>query len=174
MELLPLSDKRWKTYRSGYKECDLDVTGWLRKLSSGDFDESHWNYLWNELHHQNDVGEASYAVVPYLAVFAKKHNRFDWHLFAFPVVVELARLDISGSPMIPDEIRDTYYWGIKELANIAVTELEEWDDVQAPCMSACIALAKGHPIYARAYLEMASIDLAKDYLKNETGWENEA
>ena len=173
MKLLPLSDKRWKTYKSGYNRVELAVTDWLRKLSCGVFKESHWDYLWDELHHQSDVGEASYAVVPYLATFARVHNRYDWHLFAFPVVVELARMDMSDNPEIPGEIRDAYYWGINELASIAVTELEEWDDVQAPCMSACIALAKGHPVYSRAYLEMASIDSAKDYLKRETGWELE-
>jgi hypothetical protein len=34
--------------------------------------EADWNILWDDLHHQGDVGEASYAVVPYLAEYARK------------------------------------------------------------------------------------------------------
>jgi len=33
------------------------------------------------------------------------------------------------------------------------------------------AIAKGHPEFARAYLEMSTIDVARIFLKSEKGWE---
>jgi hypothetical protein len=65
MKLMPLDDSRWATYSGGYKS-PYNVVPLIYRLSdkgtSGDF----WEVVWNELHHQGDVGEASYAFVPYL------------------------------------------------------------------------------------------------------------
>lgn len=169
MKLLPLSSKNWKRYRSGYNRVVLDAPQWISELLENDFDNDHWEYLWDELHHQGDVGEASYAVVPYLAKYAEETNSTEWHIWAFPVVVELARLE-GNNPDIPEEIRESYFQGIKQLASIAA-KIEYWEEMSAPCMASCLALAKGQPIFARAYLGMAAKQSALDFLKEETGWE---
>ena len=64
---LHLSDPHWKEYRSGYNLTTTKVVEWIEVLFSGAFEDVHWEYLWDELHHQNDVGEAAYSVIPYLA-----------------------------------------------------------------------------------------------------------
>jgi len=168
MKLLALDDPRWETYRSGYNRAELNTPAWIRKLMSGDFDESHWDFLWDELHHQGDVGEASYAVIPYLAQFAVKEEREDWHLFGFPAVVELARLD-GRNPEIPHEVEGSYFEAFRVLSQSAVF-LHKWDEILTPCASACIALAKGQPVYARMYLEIASKNRVLEILEEETGW----
>jgi len=169
MKILPLNDIRWGKYRSGYNRVVLDTPAWIKKLISGSSSNNHWDYLWNELHHQSDVGEASYAVVPYLAQYAQKFKTQEWHIWGFPVVVELARLD-TENPEIPEEIKEGYFEAFNILAEIAI-EHQVWDEEVSGCMSACIALSKKQPVFARAYLEMAGKETALDFLKEETGWE---
>jgi len=169
MDLLPLTDKKWANYRTGYNRQLLDTPLWLQELLGNKFSESHWDYLWDELHHQGDVGEASYAVVPYLAQYAKATKSTVWHIWGFPVVVELARLD-GNNPEIPSEIEASYFNSLEELAHIAVN-LGSWPEESSAVMSACIALTKDQPIFARAYLEMASLTSARAFLKQESGWE---
>jgi len=169
MKLLDLNDPCWENFDSGYSEYDPRVTEWIKTLLSGNFAESHWNFLWDELHHQNDVWETSYAVIPYLVEYAKKHENYDWQIFGFPVVVELAKLDIEN-PAIPEVIEASYFWSFKELAKIALA-FDSWTEEQTPVIAACIALAKGQRIFARAYLEMSSVDTAKNFLLDEIGWE---
>ena len=169
MELLPLDDESWNNYRSGYNRVVLDTPQWIAELIEGNFSESHWDYLWDELHHQGDVGEASYAVVPYLAKYAQESESSVWHIWGFTVAVELARQD-NDNPGIPKEIELSYFHAIKLLAKLA-SDKEVWEDEPAPCMAACMMLAKKQPLFARAYIEMCGKETALDFLKEETGWE---
>jgi hypothetical protein len=93
MTLLPLDDPKWKEYRGGYNRAVNDLVPFLAKLQSLDMSEEDWNILWDDLHHQGDVGEASYAVVPYLAEYAKSASQIAWHAFGFAAVVELERTE---------------------------------------------------------------------------------
>ena len=168
MSLLSLSDPRWVKYRSGYNRTSTNIVEWIEVLLSDKFDDTHWEYLWDELHHQNDVGEAAYAVIPYLAKYAKETKSSNWNIWAFPVVVELARLDIEN-PVIPKEIEKNYFNAFNILAKEAI-EKEHWENESAGCMSACIALAKGQRLLARTYLELAAHESAANYLESEIGW----
>jgi hypothetical protein len=107
MSLLPLSDPRWTNYRGGYNRAVLDVVPFLMKLQSGAAEEHDWDILWDDLHHQGDVGEASYAVVPYLAEYARNARVIAWHVFGFTAVVELARTE-NRNPPVPVEIEGLY------------------------------------------------------------------
>jgi hypothetical protein len=61
----------------------------------GDSSALIFEELWNELHHQNDVGEASYAAVPYLLEFARKSEKLDWNVFALISTIELSRTKLE-------------------------------------------------------------------------------
>ncbi len=63
MTLLPLDDSRWNEDRGGYGRVAIDVVPFLRKLQSVEVTEEDWNILWDDLHHQGDVGEASYGAL---------------------------------------------------------------------------------------------------------------
>jgi len=166
MELLPLDDSKWNNYRSGYGQL-IDVTKWISVLLSNNFSETHWEFLWDELYHQGGVGEAAYAVVPYLAEFAVKNDRFDWHIWGFPVAVELARQD-DKNPEIPSEIEKSYFQSFTLLSNHALG-LKNWNHIQTSQMVACIALDKKQNFLARAYSEMSSKDVVVRFLKDEIG-----
>jgi hypothetical protein len=107
MSLLSLNDPRWAEYRGGYNRAVLNVVPFLKKLESGVVMENDWNILWDDLHHQGDVGEASYAVVPYLVEYARTAKVIAWHVFGFTAVVELERTE-NRNPAVPGEIEPSY------------------------------------------------------------------
>jgi hypothetical protein len=53
----------------------------LQVLETGD-DSAAWDQLWEELHHQGDVGEASYAAVPHLIRIQAQRSDVNWNLYA--------------------------------------------------------------------------------------------
>jgi len=56
---LGLDDNRWNHLTGGYRtKCDPRPL--LAQLESEQNKERAWHRLWEELHHQGDVGEASY------------------------------------------------------------------------------------------------------------------
>ncbi len=63
--MLSLDDPRWSTLEGGYKVI-YDPRPALELLRAGGRTEEAWSELWNELHHQGDIGSASYAAVPHI------------------------------------------------------------------------------------------------------------
>jgi hypothetical protein len=55
--MLPLGDPRWNELPGGYG-TPFDPSDLLRRLEGG---KKAWDELWQELHHQGDVGVASYV-----------------------------------------------------------------------------------------------------------------
>jgi hypothetical protein len=49
--------------------------------------------MWEELHHQGDVGDASYAAVPELVRIHRDGRAADWNLYAMVAIIELARTE---------------------------------------------------------------------------------
>ncbi len=50
-----------------------------------------WDELWNELQHQGDLCEASYAAVPHLVQVYLATETTDWNTYALVASIELAR-----------------------------------------------------------------------------------
>ena len=163
MELLPLTDERWKHYRGGYNRVVVDVIPFLEKLASGHLLEKDWDILWNDLHHQGDVGEASYAVVPYLAQYASIATRIAWHAFGFPAVVELERGQ-HGNPEMPPELFVCYTGALQALPQIALNRgPTAWGEHCFEPIMSCLALSLGRPLHARAYLDLTESEIPEFY-----------
>ena len=64
-------DPRWRTLAGGYR-TPYAPTPALARFESGTRLAETWDELWNELHHQGDVGEASYAAVPALVEIRRR------------------------------------------------------------------------------------------------------
>src|SRR5436190_18917394 len=63
--MIDFDDKRWEGLKGGYKIA-YDPRPALRELESGNPVDPIWDELWEDLHHQDTIGEASYAAVPHL------------------------------------------------------------------------------------------------------------
>jgi len=162
MGLLPLNDPRWAEYRGGYNRAVLNVVPFLKKLESGVVTEDDWGILWDDLHHQGDVGEASYAVVPYLVDYARTAQVIAWHVFGFTVIVEPERTE-NRNPPVPAEIEPSYSAAIRDLPRIGFNRVESWgEDAFEPFM-ACLALSLGRRAHARAYLDMSESEIEGFY-----------
>ena len=78
VRMLSLDDNRWNNLTGGYR-IQFDPRPLLAKLESGRDTATNWHELWDELHHQGDVGEASYASVPHLVRIHRKWGLVDWN-----------------------------------------------------------------------------------------------
>jgi hypothetical protein len=117
--MLSLDDVRWLEMTAGYR-TPFDPRPLLKRLETEEDTSTVWHELWDELHHQGDVGEASFAAVPYLVRAYRKRGVIDWNTFAIVAVIELARK--KGKNLdVPGWLGEDYFNAIRELAEVAAT-----------------------------------------------------
>ena len=100
----------------------IDVRPLLSRLENERDTTSVWEELWNELHHQGDVGEASFAAVPHLVRIYRKRGIEDWNTFAIVAIIELARKE-GKNPDVPKWLEEGYFRALRELAEIGAHEV---------------------------------------------------
>lgn len=88
--MLSFEDRRWKELLGGYRTA-FDARLSLQNLESNVRVKEAWRELWEQLHHQGNVGEASYAAVPHLVRIHRLRGRDEWNTYALVAVIELAR-----------------------------------------------------------------------------------
>jgi len=168
--MLPLDDPRWSTYEGGYR-VPYDASVPLRKLFEVGASDELWDELWQELHHQGDVGPASFAAVPWLLEFIRGSGKMDWNAFGLIAVIELERYHYCRNGTMPSELTDSYYAAVAMLPEVvAAHSQKEWEPPLMQRIVACTALARGQRLLARAYLEMDR-DGAMKWLAEEMGFD---
>jgi hypothetical protein len=168
MKLMPLDDSRWATYGGGYRS-PYNIVPLIHRLSNEGTSRGFWEVVWNELHHQGDVGEASYALVPYLVDHQTRRQELDEQLFHFCVIVELQQPQNSNPP-IPPEFELSYAMAMRQLPVIGTEHLRRGcTEAVVMGVAATTALAGGHRVLARAYIEFGRVD-AVEYLRNLNGF----
>ena len=161
MELLPLDDSRWSEYRDAYRRAPCDAVEWIRELQDKGTSDEYWKKIWNELHHQGDVGEASYAIVPYFVEYQSNQKYVDEQLFHFAVVVDLAQSE-DHNPPIPKELEFSYAVSMRRLPVLGAERLRRGDSTAAVMgVVASIALEAGQKILAHAYLDFGCAEAKK-------------
>jgi hypothetical protein len=159
--MLDLNDSRWLTLLGGYR-APFDPRPSLAKLESGKEVDSAWHELWEELHHQRDVGEASYAAVPHLVRIYRKNRTPEWNIYAMVSVIELARTE-GTNPKVPVWLEEAYFHAIQEIAEIGIGELHRVQDREiVSAILGVIAIAKGlraHGRFLSLYSEDEMLDI---------------
>jgi hypothetical protein len=156
--MLSLDDERWNNLTGGYRmKCDPRPL--LSKLESGRDTNSTWHRLWDHLHHQGDVGEASYAAVPHLVRIYRSHSAPDWNTYAIVAIIELAR-QRGSNPAVPNWLQDDYFAAIHELAKIGAAEVLTATDAEAcRAILGVIAIAKGLRTQGRFLIQFSEDEL---------------
>ena len=114
----------------------------LCKLENGEENAAPWHELWGELHHQGDVGDASYAAVPHIVEIHRKSGVVNWNPYAIVACIESART--AGNPTIPDWLEKDYFRSIQELSQMGITEISRANDPEeVRATLSIIAIAKG-------------------------------
>ena len=117
--MLSLEDKRWQNLEGGY-HTSFDPRPLLSDLETKKNAKATWHELWEGLHHQGDVGAASYAAVPHLVRIYRKRGIIDWDTYAIVAVIELAR-DDGKNPKVPKWLENDYFRAIRELAEVGAS-----------------------------------------------------
>ncbi|WP_426753543.1 hypothetical protein [Myxococcus sp. Y35] len=137
--MLALDDPRWKTLNGGYR-IPYDASDVLRQLEAG---EDVWDELWDELHHQGDVGEASYAAVPHLVRIASAATQVDRNLYSLLATIEIER-HRPQNPPLPTWCQESYAKAWEEVLELALKDVrtaEEESGIQT--LLGVIAVARG-------------------------------
>ncbi len=164
--MLDLEDGRWSTLSGGYR-LPFDARPPLRQLAQESDSESAWSALSEELYHQGDVGEASYAAVPFLVDNCIDSSQPSWRLLALVSFVEVART-APGNPPLPAWLEHDYHAAIESLALLSLTRLRHQNGTEELRGMLCvIALWKGLRTYADALLSYDEDEL-RDLLPLQT------
>ncbi len=126
----------------GYK-VPFDPRPALLKLENQQDTVTAWKELWEELHHQGDVGDASYAAVPELVRIHRTVSAADWNLYAMVAIIELSRTE-SQNPEVPDWLHADYHLSIQELGQMGTKAILSAEDSETKrAILSVIAIAKG-------------------------------
>jgi hypothetical protein len=156
--MLSFEDPRWNFMLGGYR-VPFDPRPWLSSLERGEDRKAVWEAFWEDLHHQGDVGEASYATVPYLVRIYRGLGVFDWNAYAIAGVIELCRGE-GQNPPLPEFLQADYFRALQDLAAFGITQFSDArdpEDVRA--ILSILALAKGIRLHAKFLLEYGDDEL---------------
>lgn len=139
--------------KGGYR-IPFDPRPILYRLESGTDIQRCWEELWQELYHQGDVGEVSYAAVPHLVRIYQNSGKIDWNIYAIVATIELAR-NVGKNPDVPQWLRQGYEDAIHSLAMTGLSELPQAHDAAAiRSILSVVAIWKGARIYPRFINEL--------------------
>jgi hypothetical protein len=156
--MLSFDDERWNNLTGGYK-TPFDPRISLRKLEGQQDTATAWAELWEELHHQGDVGVASYVAVPELVRIHRTGIVADWNLYAMVAIIELARTE-AQNPEVPDWLRDDYFRAIQELAEMGTKNILSAEESESKrAILSVIAIARGLRTHGKFLVEYSEDEL---------------
>jgi hypothetical protein len=159
LPMISLEDPRWLDITGGYKTL-FDPRPLLKRLEIDADTTGVWQELWEELHHQGDVGEASFAAVPFLIRSYRSQSALDWNTYAIVAIIELARKE-GTNPDVPPWIADDYFQAIRRLAEIGTREiLQAQNTEEVRAILSVIAIDRGLRMHGRFLVNYSEEELA--------------
>ena len=156
--MLSLDDERWQNLEGGYR-AQFDPRPSLSRLEANNDTNATWRELWEGLHHQGDVGEASYAAVPHLVRIHRKGSVTDWNTYAIVAVIELARGD-GKNPPVPKWLEKDYFGAIRDLAELGAVEiLEAKNPEEIRAILSILAISAGARTHAKFLIDYSAEEL---------------
>jgi hypothetical protein len=149
---LDLADPRWADLKGGYR-MPYDPRPALHTLAEGHDDGAVFDELWEELHHQGDVGDASYAAVPELLRIHRRRGLTTWQTYALAGTIEIERVR-RGNPPIPDWIRAAYEVAWRDVVPMMAIDAlpSTTDETTVRCLLGVVSLAKSMRLYGELLL----------------------
>jgi len=156
--MFSLDDKRWQDLEGGYR-VRFDPRPLFSELETKNNTKAAWHELWEGLHHQGDVGAASYAAVPYLVRIYRKRGLIDWNTYAIVAVIELARGE-GKNPEVPKWLEADYFQSIRDLAEVGAVEvLQTKGSEEIRAMLSILAISAGARTHAKVLLNYSAEEL---------------
>ena len=156
--MVGLDDNRWSDLTGGYG-TKFDPRPLLALLETGNDTVTAWHRLWDELYHQGDVGEASYAAIPQLVRIHQMQGAINWNTYAIAAIIELVRPERENPP-VPNWLKEDYFRALEKLAEMGTTEVLRAKDSKAiGSILGFIAVCKGLRTYGRFLVEYSEEEL---------------
>lgn len=163
--MMEFDDPKWQELKGGYK-IPYDPRPALKKLEQG---EDVWGEFWENLHHQGDVGVASYAAVPHLVRIGKALPARDWNLYALASAIEVER-HRKTNPAMPEWLQEEYRQAWDELLYIGISDLKQTiDPLIIRSIVGVLALARGH-IKLGAFITHLDTSELDEMLEDQLAW----
>lgn len=127
---MDLDNKIWSTIDGGYK-IPYDASIPLKQLRSTNDPKlisDIFADLWENLHHQGDIGLASYLSVPHLVTICMDKKSLDWNFVGLCLVIEHCRLTESN-PLLPNEYKEIYFQALNKLQQYL---LDNFKNIEEP------------------------------------------
>lgn len=149
---MELEDRNWGLLEGGYR-IPYDASKPLRKLKGAEkanerqeiFDE-----LWQNLHHQGDVGMASYLAIPHLIDICIESKSLDWNFIGLCVTIENCRLN-GENPELPNQYDDLYFGSLTKFEKYLSVNLKNISDRTAFRLTlSLLATVNGQPRLGKA------------------------
>ncbi len=164
-----VEEMKWAKMEGGYR-LPYDPRAAIAKLHGDPLNRDAWDELWNELHHQGDVGEASYAAVPLLLEACSSGPR-DWNYYALIAIIECER-HRSKNPPLPDWLKDSYQSSLERVKSLALEDLKNSTDVMLmKSAMAVVAFASGDRKLGALLIQIDESEL-DNLLEDLLGWSN--
>ena len=162
-------DPRWQSLVGGYRVA-YDPRPALRVLDADFEDKAAWEELWGELHHQGDVGEASYAALPSLVALGGRAAARDWNLYALAATIEVERHRHSN-PELPAWLAPLYAEAWEALVRLALSDLARATDPLV--VQSCLAVVALGRSALRLGALLADLDASEieEYLNDHAAWD---
>jgi hypothetical protein len=164
--MIQLDDPLWKQLEGGYRTL-YDASIALLKLegaNSSQETEDILAELWVELHHQGDVGLASYFAVPHLIRIAKEKCIVNPVILGLIAVIEVQRH--RNNPQLPEEYLASYLNSVKAIPELLETiRSQDWDLSFTTVALSAIAASKGQIKLAQALLTFDDEDVLDEFLE---------
>jgi hypothetical protein len=123
--MLDLKDPRWAQLTGGYRR-PYDARPLLAAIAKAPLSKESWAGVWDELHHQGDLGTASYAVVPHLVALFAQSPRC-WEFYAYLALVAL-ECRSHKNPPIPAWMEQDYSEAQRQAGQLALADLAQSSD----------------------------------------------
>ena len=130
--MLDLNHQEWKKFKGGYK-IPYDASRPLMMLSLTDdpkIIKDILSELWDNLHHQGDVGEASYYAVPHLVDICLDKKSLSWEFTGLCVLIELCRL-AGNNPPLPILLETDYFGALQKMEEYLLINFNAIDDAES-------------------------------------------
>lgn len=164
--MITLDDPIWQTLEAGYK-IPYDASIPLKQLEQATDtkeQEAIYTELWNELHHQGDVGLASYLAVPQLARIGASKHLYNWNLLGLCSVIEQQR-HAENNPTLPEAFEDDYTEGLQILKDFIILNLNRpTDDTTFRVALSTLAACSGQIKLSKAIGELEE-DVMDEFLE---------
>ena len=134
---MDMDDARWNGLEGGYRML-YDPRPAVARLVNGD--RSAWEELWEDLHHQGDLGVASYAAIPLLVENVDAIGVSDWNLYGIAAVIEEERQN-GRNPEIPLWLVNDYRTAWDRLCSFAA---DAFRDAESPELISSILAVLAH------------------------------